>query len=196
MRQPLPPRASLGWGGVYDGIVTTSILTARLELRPITLPIVEAVLRGDRAEVEAIAGARIPEAWPGPALIERAFSASLEAIRADPVTRLWGDRLMITRTADPRVLGSVVFHGKPDSDGICEVGYGVEESSQRQGYATESVLAAVDWAMAQPEVRAVQATTLGWHRPSVRVLEKIGMHQCGTRDHDLLGELLVYERRK
>jgi len=64
--------------------VTTPLLTARLELRPITLSIVEAVMRGDRAAVEEIAGAKIPHEWPGRALVERAFSASLEAIRADP----------------------------------------------------------------------------------------------------------------
>ena len=45
-------------------------------------------------------GAKIPAAWPGRVLVERAFSASLEAIRADPDTRLWGDRLMINRDGD------------------------------------------------------------------------------------------------
>ena len=175
--------------------MTTRILTERLDLRPITLPLVEAVMRGDRARVEEIAQAVLPAEWPGRALIERAFSVSLEAIRADPATRLWGDRLMITREAEPRLVGSVVFHGKPDDDGVCEIGYGVEEASQRRGFATEAVRAAVEWALGEPGVRAVQATTLCWHRASVRVLEKAGLHASGTREHEVLGELLVYERR-
>ena len=176
--------------------VTTRLFTERLELRPITLPIVEAVMRGDRVAVEAIARAVVPAEWPGRALIERAFSASLEAIRADPDTRLWGDRLMITREPEPRLVGSVVFHGKPDGEGICEIGYGVEEASQRRGFATEAVLAAVEWALGESGVRCVQATTLSWHRASVRVLEKAGLRPCGTREHEVLGELLVYERRR
>jgi ribosomal-protein-alanine N-acetyltransferase len=170
------------------------VRTPRLELVPVTLAMVEAVMRGDRAAAEAIVGARLPDAWPGAALIERAFTASLEDIRADPVKRLWGDSLMIT--PERFIVGSVVFHGKPhDDDGVAEVAYGVEEASQNQGYATEATGAMVEWALAQPGVVAVQATTLPWHRASLRVIEKIGMQRVGTREHEMLGELLVYERR-
>jgi RimJ/RimL family protein N-acetyltransferase len=173
------------------------LYTPRLELSPITLEMVEAMMKGDRARAEAAAGARLPDAWPGTDLIERAFTASLEAIRADPETRLWGDRLMISRTARPgierRVIGSVVFHGRPGPDGIAEVGYGVEEGSQRTGLATEATRACVEWALAQPGCRAVRATTFPWHRASLRVIEKLGMQLMGTREHDLLGEMLVFE---
>jgi RimJ/RimL family protein N-acetyltransferase len=174
----------------------STLQTSRLEMRPITLDIVEAVFNNDRGQVEALAGAYVPSEWPGRALVERAFSASLERIRADPATRLWGDRLMITRGDEPRLVGSVVFHGRPGPDGLCEIGYGVEEQSQRQGYATEAVSASVEWALAQPGVEVVQAATFAWHLPSIRVLEKVGFVGCGTRDHETLGELLVYERRR
>src|SRR5262249_14386802 len=154
------------------------LFTPRLELRPITLEVVEAVMIGERARVEEIVAAGLPEAWPGRALIERAFSVSLDAIRADPEKRLWGDRLLITKGDEPRIVGSIVFHGRPGADGLCEVGYGVEEASQRQGYATEAVAAAVGWALAQPETRVVQAATFGWHVPSLRVLAKTGFVQA------------------
>jgi RimJ/RimL family protein N-acetyltransferase len=172
----------------------STLHTERLILEPITLPIVEAVMSGDRLAAEAILQAPLPEAWPGRALIERAFTASLEAIRADPEKRLWGDRVMISRGDVRVVVGSVVFHGAPDHDGICEIAYGVERASQKLGYATEAVRASVEWAVAQPGVRAVRATTPPWHAASRRVLEKVGMEIIGTRDHELLGELLGYER--
>ena len=160
-----------------------------------TLPIVEAVMEGDRRKAEAVAGAALPEAWPGRALVERAFFASIEAIRADPDRRLWGDRLCIARDGERRVVGSVVFHGRPD-DGIAEIGYGIEEGSQRLGFATEATTACVDWALQHEFVRAVRATTFSWHKPSLRVMEKIGMSQVGVEQHDMLGEMLVYERKK
>jgi ribosomal-protein-alanine N-acetyltransferase len=175
--------------------MTIILHTPRLVLMPMTLPMVEAVMSGRREEAEAIAGARLPEAWPGRALIERAFTASLDEIRSDPPTRLWGDRLMIAKEGEPRVVGSVVFHGKPGDDGIAEVAYGVEERSQGLGLATEATLASVRWALTQPDVHVVRATTLPWHRASIRVIEKLGMTRCGTREHDLLGELLVFEVR-
>lgn len=170
--------------------------TARLILEPITLALVEAVFRGDRAEVEACARAQVPASWPGRALVERAFSASLERIREDPETRLWGDRLMITRSSERVVVGSVVFHGRPGEDGIAEVGYGVEESWQNQGIASEATRACVDWALAQHGVRVVRATTPPWHAASVRVLEKSGMTRVGIECHDALGEVLVFERAR
>ncbi|MDB4934050.1 MAG: acetyltransferase, family [Labilithrix sp.] len=174
-----------------------TLLTPRLILEPMTLPLVEAVFRGDREALEQIAGAKIPAAWPGRTLVERAFSASLEAIRADPDTRLWGDRLMINREGAERlVIGSIIFHGKPGAEGIAEVGYGVEESWQRKGVATEGTRAAVEWALEQPGVRIVTATTPPWHAASVRVLEKSGLVRVGTEEHEILGEVLRFERRR
>jgi len=171
------------------------LVTPRLRLEPIDLPLVEAVMAGDRAAVERLCRARFPKAWPGRALIERAFTASLEAIRADPARRLWGDRLLLLREEERRVIGSVVFHGAPDDEGAVEVAYGIEDESQGKGFATEGVSACVAWALAQPGVRAVRATTLPWHTPSLRVIAKLGMVKIGTRDNDMLGEMLVFETR-
>jgi ribosomal-protein-alanine N-acetyltransferase len=175
------------------GLDERAIVTARLELRAITLPIFEAVWTGDRVGFEQLMQASLPKAWPNRALIERAFTASPEGIRADPEGRLWGDRLMITRSDPRRCIGSVVFHGKPDESGLVEVGYGVDDGSQGQGLATEAVRAAIEWAAAQPGVRVISATTFPLHIPSIRVLEKCGMRRSGFRDHELLGELLVFE---
>lgn len=174
-----------------------TLFTPRLLLEPITLPLVEAVFRGDREALEELTGAKIPAAWPGKALVERAFSASLDAIRSDPEKRLWGDRLMITRSTggERLVVGSVVFHGRPD-DGIAEVGYGVEESWQRLGIATEATRTCVEWALAQPGIHAVTATTPPWHTASIRVLEKSGLVRECVEDHEILGEVVRFTRRR
>jgi [ribosomal protein S5]-alanine N-acetyltransferase len=179
----------------------TLIRTPRVALEPVRLAMVEAVMLGRREDAERVAEARLPDAWPNRALVERAFTASLDEIRADPATRLWGDRLMIMTEerggrSERRVVGSIVFHGKPGADGIAEIAYGVEESSRGQGLATEATSACVRWALDQPEVMAVRATTLPWHLASLRVIQKIGMTQVATREHEMLGELLVFEARR
>lgn len=170
-----------------------ALRTDRLELVPITLPFVEAVMAADRARAEAVCAAQLPAAWPGPDLIARAFGLSLDAIRADPACRLWGDTLLVT--PERRVVGSVIFHGRP-ADGVAEVGYGVDEAAQRQGYATEGTRACVDWALAQDGIVAVTATTFPWHIASLRVIERVGMTRLGTREHPYLGEMLVFEKRR
>lgn len=172
-----------------------TILTPRLELRPITLPLVIALMDGRRSEIEKLVGAEMPWTWPSRALVEQVFEASLEAVRADPDTRLWGDRLMVTREDRPRVIGSVVFHGRPDGAGVCEVGYGVEDTSQGKGYASEALAACIAWALDQPECKTVRARTTAWHKASSRLVEKVGMKLvseepiAGTKDTMRLYEI-------
>jgi RimJ/RimL family protein N-acetyltransferase len=176
----------------------TYLRTARLELEAVSLAMVEAVMAGRRDDAERIAEAVVPKTWPNRALIERAFTASIEEIRADPATRLWGDRLMIERNDrnERRVVGSIVFHGHPGADGIAEIAYGVEEGSQGRGLATEATRACVEWALAEDGVVAVQATTPPWHAASLRVMTKLGMVHVGEREHETLGELVVFEIRR
>jgi RimJ/RimL family protein N-acetyltransferase len=177
----------------------TLLRTKRLDLVPMTLQMVEAVMLGRKDDSELFAGARMPERWPNHELIERAFPISLDEMQADPAARLWGARVMIAGGTveaglERRVVGSVVFrHGFPD-DGVAEIAYGVEEGSQRQGYATEAVTACVAWALAQEGVHAVRAATFEWHQPSVRVLRASGMTHVGAREHETMGEMAVFER--
>ena len=172
-----------------------TLLTERLELVPVSVELVTAVFESRRDVAETILSAGIPEAWPGKALVERAFYASLDAIVRDPATRLWGDRVMITRTGVRRVVGSVVFHGAPDEEGVVEVAYGVEEESQRQGFATEATRASVEWALGEPGVRFVRAATPPWHIASQKVLERCGLCRTGERESPL-GEIWEYERAR
>lgn len=168
--------------------------TARLRLIPITLEVMEAVLDHDKPGAEHIVGARFPAGWPDDPLLDVGFPYSRAAIRAAPDVRLWGDSLVVLRD-EPRVVGSVVFHGRP-RDGVAEVGYSIEHGSRGNGLATEATRACVEWALAQAGVAAVQATTFPWHTASLGVIRNIGMQQITTREHDTLGELLVFERRR
>jgi len=170
-----------------------ALVTQRLRLVPMTLPAVEAILDGDKPRAEAVIGATFPAAWPNEDLVGRAFPYSRAAIVAAPEIRLWGDSLVMLRD-EPRIIGSVVFKGLP-ADGIAEVAYGIEEGSRSQGLATEATLACVEWALAQPGILCVQATTFPWHHASLGVIRNCGLSQVGMRDHDILGELLVFERR-
>lgn len=170
------------------------LITSRLELRPLSLQVVTALLDSrPRSEIEKIVGAELPWTWPSRALVDQAFPASLEAVKADPEKRLWGDRLMVTREGPPRVVGSIIFHGRPADDGVAEVSFGVEDTSQGRGYATEALTACVDWALAQPECKVVRATTTDWHKASKKLLERIGMKVAGERQ-DGSTHMLVFEK--
>ena len=171
-----------------------ALVTDRLRIVPVTLEAIEAVLDHDRPRAEAVVGARFPAQWPNDELVALGFPFSREALRAAPEVRLWGDSLVLLRD-EPRVVGSVVFHGRP-THGVAEVGYGIEERARGLGLATEATRACVEWAIAQDGIAAVQATTFPWHLASLGVIRNLGMVQIGARDHDTLGELLIFERRR
>lgn len=79
-------------------------------------------------------------------------------------------------------IGELCFKGL-DSNGIAEIGYGITEKYQNNGYATEAVKAVLEWALNDPNVTAVEAETDFENVASKRVLEK-----CGFKSNGKIGE--------
>ncbi len=79
-------------------------------------------------------------------------------------------------------IGELCFKGL-DSDGIAEIGYGISEEYQNNGYATEAVKALIQWAFNAPQVIAIEAETESENTASIRVLEK-----CGFKLNGKIGE--------
>ena len=97
----------------------------------------------------------------------------------------WGAYVMV-RTEDDRAIGGIGFHGPPE-DGRVEVGYDLAESVRGQGYATESLRALTAWALAQPDVETVYATTDADNTASQRVLERAGFRRIGDTPRPIGG---------
>ncbi|MBR6872539.1 MAG: GNAT family N-acetyltransferase [Ruminococcus sp.] len=79
-------------------------------------------------------------------------------------------------------IGELCFKGL-FADGTAEIGYGISEEYQNNGYATEAVKAILEWAFSHPEVTAVEAETDPKNTASKRVLEK-----CGFKPNGKIGE--------
>ncbi|MBK9210910.1 MAG: GNAT family N-acetyltransferase [Anaerolineales bacterium] len=83
--------------------------------------------------------------------------------------------LLVIRTV-PFGAGLVGFKGFPDQNGEAEIGYGIDQSYQRQGYTTEAVKAMIAWAFEEISCRAVVArNTKKSNLASQRVFLKAGM---------------------
>ena len=76
-------------------------------------------------------------------------------------------------------IGELCFKGL-DPDGRAEIGYGIAERYRGQGYASEAVRAAAEWAFGHPEVFVLEAETAPDNAASKRVLEKCGFAPSGT----------------
>ncbi len=76
-------------------------------------------------------------------------------------------------------IGDLCFKGL-EPNGTAEIGYGILEEYQGQGYATEAVRGALNWAFDHPGVTAIEAETEPENKASQRVLEKCGFLPNGV----------------
>ena len=116
----------------------------------------------------------------------RAASMTVAAADAGVYSSGWG-LFAIQRTDDLIAVGGVGFHGPPDR-GAVEIGYDLSESGRGAGWATDAARALCQWALGQPNVVVVLATTEPGNRDSQAVLERIGFERVADR-----GELWAYE---
>jgi RimJ/RimL family protein N-acetyltransferase len=86
------------------------------------------------------------------------------------------------------VIGDIGFHAPPDELGEVSIGFGIVPAARRRGYAAEALRAVLDWALRQPEVRAVHADTDLVNLASQRTLLGAGMQLVADE-----GDRKVYE---
>ena len=110
--------------------------------------------------------------------LKKAYAEMLDGCIRYPARWAWYAMWMIEQK-DGTHIGDLCFKGLQD-DGIAEIGYGVLEKYQGQGYATEAVQAACRWAFQHAEVKALEAEADAGNAASQRVLEKCGFRANGT----------------
>ena len=120
---------------------------------------------------------RFLEAQTDPELIQ-AYREMLQGAIDHPDEWAWYAIWMIERK-DGTPVGDLSFKGLLPN-GRVEIGYGILENFWGNGYATEAVNAAVEWALSQPEVSCVEAETEPNNSASQRVLAKCGFCPTGT----------------
>ncbi len=101
-------------------------------------------------------------------MLTRAIAAWDGDIRFPYMITLKGNGAVIGMI-DPRIEGHTV-----------EIGYLMNRAHQGKGYMTESTCAMIDWALGQPSIFRVYATTDVENIASQRVLEKAGMQREGV----------------
>ena len=110
--------------------------------------------------------------------MKAAYGQMLDGCLQHPDQYDWYAMWMIERK-DGTHIGDFCFKGAP-VNGAVEIGYGIFDAYQGQGYASEAVQAAVTWALDQSGVHCVEAETEPDNKASQRVLEKCGFRPSGT----------------
>lgn len=114
-------------------------------------------------------------------VLKAAYTEMLNGCLANPEQWEWYAIWMI-KLKNGTHIGELCFKGL-SSEGIAEIGYGINDEYQGQGYASEAVKAVSEWAFQQPDVTALEAETDDENIASKRVLEK-----CGFVLNGIIGE--------
>lgn len=105
-------------------------------------------------------------------VLKTAYTEMLDGCLAHPDQWEWYAIWMI-ELKDGTHIGELCFKGI-DAFGSAEIGYGIADDYQGQGFATEAVNAAAAWAFRQNAVNSVTAEVDKDNIASIRVLEKSG----------------------
>ncbi len=110
-------------------------------------------------------------------VLKAAYSEMLNGCLEHPNQWEWYAIWML-ELKDGTHIGEICFKGVSET-GIAEIGYGVAEEYQGCGYATEAVMALVEWALEQPGVSCITAEVCETNVASQRVLYKAGFTPTG-----------------
>jgi len=72
------------------------------------------------------------------------------------------------------MVGDICFKGEPDQNGELEIAYCTYTQFQNKGYMSEAVKTICLWALEQPGVNGIKASTDVMNAASARLLEKVG----------------------
>ena len=161
------------------------IETANLRLVPCELAHLEAFMR-ERQELGQMLNVTVPDNWPEfPETVPRVY----EFLKSDPTPPEWGYHLFVHAT-DRALIGEGGYKGRPDKEGMVEIGYAIVPEYRRRGFAFEAARGLTRHAFSLPEVNFVQAHTLPDGTASINVLKKLGMKFAGTAIDPDEGEVL------
>ena len=167
------------------------IETSRLELHHISAPDLIKLFE-DRDDSSALTGKNF--ANPLRVLID--FQGPLAwrvpQVKADPACNKWFVRWIVAKEK-LEVIGSTSFHGAPDSEGMLEIGLGIETEYQNQGFAKEALLGMWRWALEFPEVRTFRYTVSPENAPSISVIKYFGFAFKGQQMDEIDGPEDIYE---
>jgi [ribosomal protein S5]-alanine N-acetyltransferase len=134
-----------------------------------------------------------PADWPGDALEIYPFEIERRERNLD-ILPFWTYNI-IDKT-EKIVVGDICCKSKPNKENEIEIGYGINSSQQKKGYATEAVLSFISYFFSNTNVVSIKAECNSENLSSIRVLEKCCFKKVGNRFDDEDGNLIVWKKSK
>ncbi len=138
--------------------------TERLKIYPISIEKMKIVVETEQNEILKIA-----------------YKEMLDGCLKHPDDYIWYTLWFMELKDFPNVIvGNLSFKGINES-GVVEIGYGINDGFEKNGYMTEAVRAMTQWAYKQPNVKQIEAEAEEDNFASIRVLEKCNFVPNGEK---------------
>lgn len=124
--------------------------------------------------------------FPGP------LAWRVPQVKADANSNKWFVRFIVLKESR-EIIGSTSFHGRPDENGMIEIGLGIEPEFHRKGFAKEALMAMWLWALEQPGVKSFRYTVSPENLPSIKVIKFFGFPFTGVQIDEEDGPENIYE---
>ena len=156
----------------------------RLDLVPMTLEFIEAVLAHDLQAASRSGGFIIPPDFDAQASVLKWRQRQL---RANPGAERWLLRSIVLRETRSAV-GRIGFHSKPDSKDTqrqapnsLELGYAIFPSFRRQGFAKEAAITLMRWAHVECGIQKFLVSISPNNKPSLSLAQSLGFERVNSR---------------
>ena len=118
-------------------------------------------------------------------------------LRLTPHPTQWQFREIFLSSSNEKV-GEINFHRSPAGDeftpeGTVEVGVEIAEMYQRNGFASEALMAMWLWATEREEIKVLRYTVSATNHPSMRIIQKFGFTHVGQQNDDEDGPEEIFE---
>ncbi|HEY2174809.1 MAG TPA: GNAT family N-acetyltransferase [Mycobacteriales bacterium] len=154
-------------------------------------PAIHALAAGDLAAANRAAPIVLTPYFVGPEW-RRVWRRRSRQIDDDPGSLGWITAVIVDAEQDTAV-GRAGFHGPPDAGGMVEIGYAVDPAHRRQGYARAAVVALLERAAREADVRTVRATISPDNIASRRLVAQYGFVEVGDQWDDEDGLETIFE---
>ena len=171
------------------------IITPRLSLRLMTEDVLIAGLDDNQEKIESLLGFKISQDW----LDEKdLMNIRLHDYQSDSAYLPWGLRAIgLKKTKE--MIGFIGFHSCPNPDDLqqfaphaIEFGYTIFFKYRRQGFAYETIIGLLDWAITQYPLENFIASVSPTNLASTALIKKLEFKQIGEQIDETDGLELVY----
>jgi [ribosomal protein S5]-alanine N-acetyltransferase len=171
------------------GSSTSSLLSARLELRAMTPQFMKACLDGDKRTARQILDVDIPAEWPDSTIL----ALRLRQLQADPELQPWLLRAITLRETST-IIGYIGFHTKPNPHYLqhwlrdaVEFGFVIFPEFRRLGFAAEAAQALMHWANELHGVSRFVLMIGPNNQPSQALASRLGFKRIGSHMDEVDG---------